>query len=481
MDNSNSNSMQKLSIFEQIQKLQKKKRGKSYEEWLGSGTISDLCFLFLFNTFNHNCYITYNLYLYMDIQHEEQDAINGLINCISKGIDAIVILLTIYTQKDNTGHQNILIYRKKYNTIEHFEPHGSYFMGDIERKAHIIINKKLTEFVEKLNSQLRQSKQIQFISSQLVCPRQYGFQGIENIYGYFYTTKDEESRGYCSAWSLFITYFVLKYPNISTGNLVQFILNKIYAINDDEEDVARYLLNVIRSFVTKLHKTLIKYLSGIYDTPVTIRNLNTGFIEHTYQPIDIYTDLLIIIDIKKYLINNPSLNTVDDYKNYLEAKSINNNNNIIRHLFLFEKIKQTPFYISPISENSYDINESFIDEEDPFMAELLKQNPIEQEDPFMAELLKQNPIEEGRELTDEDFEKMWKYLDEDTDTDTDESKVKDNNDKKLSTPRIKRIRSKRKSIRKNGVTKKKTVRRKLRTYTTTNTKSNTKSKFKSPR
>jgi len=126
-------------------------------QWPGFDIIDTLFYLYLFNKYKNNCLIKHkgitsdiSLGLELQIQtrilqkqnyrdHLETVA-KQLVDCIKRDIASIIIPLYLKTSKG--GHANVLIYRKKDNVIEHFEPHGSRYLGSND-KFNKLIDKKL--------------------------------------------------------------------------------------------------------------------------------------------------------------------------------------------------------------------------------------------------------------------------------------------------------------------------------------------------
>ena len=300
-------------------------------QWSGYDVIDTLFYLYLFNKYKQNCLIKYkgassknSLGLELQIKtnlsrteysvyekHLQMVSIK-LSECIEKNPDSIVIPL--YIKKSNGGHANILIYRKKDNVIEHFEPHGSKMITR-DPQNNQLIQTQLNLFIAMLNDQLKKNNKppVNLIPSNTVCPYIYGLQGLEEKASQKKTAL--EGGGYCAAWSMFFTELVLKNPTIPSNELLNIILNKF---NKDIEKQRTYLRNRTDNFIAN------------YDT---------------------------IINIQTELFNNPSL-TKKGYIEILEKKKINTKNpdqklEIDREIYFLNQMDQ----ISVSPDSSY-INSS---------------------------------------------------------------------------------------------------------------------------
>ena len=142
-------------------------------QWSGYDVIDTLFYLYLFNKYKQNCLIKYKgasskHSLGLELQINTNLSRNGysayekhlqmvsikLSECIEKNPDCIIIPL--YLKKSTGGHANILIYRKKDNVIEHFEPHGSKMItGNPQNNQSI--ETQLNLFIAMLNDQLKKN------------------------------------------------------------------------------------------------------------------------------------------------------------------------------------------------------------------------------------------------------------------------------------------------------------------------------------
>ena len=192
-----------------------------------------------------------------------------LVNCIkNRNIEINIIPVTVHGFSES--HANILIYRKKFNHIEHFEPHGQHFGNNRDgaillKNMHLV--KMLNYFVLKVNEKLKTTKetQIKLVESTTVCPRIAGLQRIEGL-STLPILKGE--NGYCQGWSLFFAELCLMNPEIPSSELLTYIFNILDSMGEIER--ANYLRNVIRGYAVMMNEKLEKYFSILYDNNVSI-------------------------------------------------------------------------------------------------------------------------------------------------------------------------------------------------------------------
>ena len=224
-------------ITKKINRLSKKGLEK-ISEFIGTTTIQSMFYIYLLKKYKSPCFLIeetsgdfweilgINLKIREFYSVEESSQINGylerlatkLVNCINNDVNIIIIPLGItlfYPDGKIDSHANVLIYRKKFNHIEHFEPHGksgSFGNKDLNSSLDLFlrlfvdyVNTEL--FKNKTPPQIEDTKLIELIESTQVCPRLYGFQVYEE-WSKIIKNKEIESEGYCAAWSMFLQNYV---------------------------------------------------------------------------------------------------------------------------------------------------------------------------------------------------------------------------------------------------------------------------------
>jgi len=245
--------------------------------------IQNMFYIYLFKKYKDKCFVRdinhgglgmtfyvtenkQNTKLAREAVAEKQTHLNiladNLVSCIkNKNVEITIIPVTISAPRGS--HANLLIYRKKLNHIEHFEPHGKYFGGK-QNILSIQIKNTLNDFVSKINEKMKTTKetQIKFIESSNVCPRIEGLQAMEAM-----STLPKlkvEPFGYCIAWSLFFAELCLKNPEIPSSDLLTYIFNVLDSMEKIEQ--MNYLKNVIRGYAVIINEKIEKYFSILYDT-----------------------------------------------------------------------------------------------------------------------------------------------------------------------------------------------------------------------
>jgi len=231
-----------------------------------------------------------------------------LANCIkNKNIEINIIPVSV--NGFVTSHANILIYRKKFNHIEHFEPHGKKFGGDtLLQTMHY--DKMLSYFVSKVNEKLKTTKEteIKLIKSNEVCPRIHGLQALES----FSTLPNIEGEGggYCLAWSLFFAELCLMNPEIPSSELLTYIFNILDSMEKTEQ--GNYLKQIIRGYAIRMNEKLEKYFSILYNKNGVVNNSKY----FTKLNIDTAHVINAFIGVEINLITDPTY--VDKYIQKLE-------------------------------------------------------------------------------------------------------------------------------------------------------------------
>jgi hypothetical protein len=299
------------------------RRQPLFTQYKGNNYIMILFYLYLFNKYKSDCLIydkasTYvaggyllNLYgngltldftkitgpAYAKEKHYDHlnTVIEQIVNCVNNNKSEIIIipLTLVFATK---SHANVMIYRKFNNTVEHFEPHGSFFSYDPYEDK--LIEDALAEFMAILNKSL---PDVRFKPSNQVCVNMSGLQSMEAGYR---TRKPNEGTGYCAAWSLFFTELALKNPTIPSDQL----LNIIYEYINSKEG-AVYFRKVIRGYVNHISEKIEKYFTILFRRKITVEEIVKNF--NQTNPKDKYFNtntipyMIALLELEKKLINEP--------------------------------------------------------------------------------------------------------------------------------------------------------------------------------
>ena len=302
------------------------------EDWSGNTTISTLFYIYLLNKYKNNCFLRrkehfvgFEISFYgQEIRNNWSDdtgldnadveqtnpifVVLQLLECIEKNVPIIIIPLRLKFMDENgifiEGHMNLLIYRRKFNTIEHFEPHGQKFKNDeeITRKIKDWINNYIIEMVNVLFTQkYPEENDIQFIPSDVSCPIS-GFQTLENRFGKY----EKNEFGYCAVWNHFFAELALCNPNLSSRDLME----KIYhEFNYRKKKTGELYLDIIRGYTRMINSKILKLLDILFKKTLTIKDLHGKF-PNLWD--DLKYELDLLVDIEMSVINTYE-NNIDNY------------------------------------------------------------------------------------------------------------------------------------------------------------------------
>jgi len=315
-------------IIKQIEELNQ--NGKNIlSSFLGFSEIETIFYLYLFKKYKSNCFLYsdnlefrilgLNINIQTRVSKINTKLFTNHINviatvfteCILNNIETIIVPLTIYDNKDS-NHANLLIYRKKFNQIEHFEPHGNYYMFD--EKRSVKVKKPILKFIAKVNSILKENaiKEINYIPSEQVCPTEDGLQALESVSTL--PTNNVEDIGYCIHWNMFFTELCLANPNLESSKLFSIITNYF----KDKNNINDYLREVIRGYSFFIDQKVNKYLSIILGEPITTNKINKMYdeIETKHYKIEqIRQSLIELIKLETYMITDKDFNLETEFKN----------------------------------------------------------------------------------------------------------------------------------------------------------------------
>jgi hypothetical protein len=334
-------------------------KNNTIRKW-SSSLIDQLFFLYLFKKYKNNC-ITHHqsrksymadlgvqLYIKQRMGKEDKEFYNSYLNkviedisdCIDRTKKTLIIPFSIIV--GNVGHANILIYRKKTNVIERFEPHGSEYQS--KKPIQSSLFKSITDFIEKLNHSLTKKgiHTVTFVNANEVCPYVKGLQGLEED---IMDKLKKEGTGYCAAWSMFFAELALKNQELNSNQLIEIIYKKISTPSGGE-----YLRKMIRGYVNYIYDKIDQYFLDIYGEKITGELLSklknddskrAKFVSLTNMLITMETDMS----------KNDNM-TKENYIKFIEDFQDHNTNNVndIRTTTEYlEFVKKTVFEPSPAS------------------------------------------------------------------------------------------------------------------------------------
>jgi hypothetical protein len=385
-------------ITNQLDELEKK--GESIVSFCGYANIETLFYLHLIKKYKSKCVSKKTGYfdksdtlLGMTIsmsakltpiddllmKEEFADLAKTLTQCIKKGEETIIIPLR-YCCKKLSGHSNVLIYRRRTNTIEHFEPHGGEI--DLGKKMQENLEKRINFFIRIFNAELIKNniQEVSYVPATSVCPYLEGLQSLEN--NSLLKKGKGEPGGYCSVWSMFFAELCLKNPDKSSEE----ILENIYNYLTTKESAESYLKKVIRGYTGYLVEAVNTYLKIFFKPTYTVADV-IGFSSNTSNK-----KYVIMMDAIKILIELESKILLDDdydlaadlsrvkkfYKNATrdmsieEQRAAREKNQALRFLYYRKRILQNYEEYS----NYGKISEPVADSPLELMRETMKVNPF---------------------------------------------------------------------------------------------------------
>ena len=200
-----------------------------------------------------------------------QAIVSQIAACLRKGVGQVIIPMTLDDANDpNLRHMNMLVFRVRDWTLEHYEPHGKTNMLDYWNKPegikkNALLHQMIVAVLERLRSLLNQrvkkwkmfkdrvKDSIKLLTSEDTCPSHRGFQALQ--------TRDAEVEGggLCSVWSLFMAELSAAYPALSLRQIQNTIYSKMA-----EYDISMggdFLLNVVKGFIARILETTRRYSS----------------------------------------------------------------------------------------------------------------------------------------------------------------------------------------------------------------------------
>jgi hypothetical protein len=353
----------KPSIAKYLDKLEDD--GKTIWAFEGSDIIENIFYLHLINKYKTKCIpkgvkrkIGLDIALKVKYTKEEEGELNhhfnetgkSIADCVKKGEDIILIPLTYL--RGIGAHYNLLVYKVKNNTVEHFEPHGGEVKGNLQLQQS---SKRVMEhFVKILNVYLKRNglREAQYVEASEVCPY---IRGLQELEGQSKLKKVKvgklEPGGYCAAWGLFFAELNLKNPNLTSSEL----LDNIYNYLTTKESGPDYLKGVIRGYAGYIYQNVDRYLEIFFKPRIRLGEI-IGRENYMKNQLKIHrlnevTNLLIDLEIK--IASDTSFNYKKELKSIMkeykkatlgkskdEQREMRKNNKELRQLYYKKRILQ---------------------------------------------------------------------------------------------------------------------------------------------
>jgi ankyrin repeat protein len=178
------------------------------------------------------------------------------------------LIMFVGIELDNGSHGNVLIYDKKVNEIERFEPNGSDYPYGFN------YNPSLLDDLLEINFK-KIFKGVKYIRPNEFIPK-IGFQLLE-YQERFKNKKIGDPGGFCAAWSIWYADMRIKYANIDRKDLIKQLIKKIKISNVSFKNMIRnYSENITKLRDTYLAKADIEINDWLNDeySDVQLKNFH---------------------------------------------------------------------------------------------------------------------------------------------------------------------------------------------------------------
>ena len=334
-----------------------RKKGNSIIDFDGSSLSETLFFLYLFRKYagNKSCILfdeqasdfEWGINISLDLGRVinlealtvQTERISTLfVNCLEKETELIIIPIYLgFLEYDKNmiesvnSHRNLLIFRKRANTIEHYEPHGHAFKLQPNSSTTIAIQNNIYAIVHKINSKIpRSDEKIEFISADNSCP--YIRTGFQHLEGNSTLPLDLglEPQGYCVAWNLFMLEMSLLNPTLSLSEIQNQIIRVIDKSSKSRGDNLRL---IIRGYAHVITDKIFKYFSRLFETQLNMSIIKKLEKENPQKHQDFILKLREFIKVFNNNMSDSELRrtinseTVKTYETLLEMRQSNLSSN----------------------------------------------------------------------------------------------------------------------------------------------------------
>jgi len=224
-------------------------------------------------------------------------------------------------------HANLLIYKKRLNTIEAYEPNLLYIPDDTS-KIYSELHQYLQDHYQTQNIQfinMNNKIHTRFIQNLLNGRGQNDTIGLQELETINNQSPDNENAGYCETWSLFMCELSLMYPNLSARQIAESIIQKY------GKHTNKYTY-ILKNFILHIYKILNKYFYRLFNSKYANTHEHPKYII-TYPQLEFdglikFQRFNIFFDLYKYYILNPSKNYKEiekDYHKFQNTRDIDDN------------------------------------------------------------------------------------------------------------------------------------------------------------
>ena len=252
--------LQNPAILKNTQKSLQEYQNKGIQQILafkGGYVISHIFYSYLLSKYKNTCNkIEYKPEFFINLSDQPElgtqqiKSAENVAHCINNDtLPMFIIPVSIYGGEEG-AHANLFVYRRKFHTLEHFEPNGRELPYS---NVYIdIFNAILQKYIDLINSKIL--IKLEYIGPSKICPGR-GLQWLESISSLLKT--ENEPGGYCMVWSMFFAELCLKNPDKTSNELLRYVF-KTMPTNDDKTDVLR---RICQGYVHVIYDKINKYVS----------------------------------------------------------------------------------------------------------------------------------------------------------------------------------------------------------------------------
>lgn len=291
----------KFSFFSK--KFTEKKQNVNEINYVANGIIYSLANLYLVQKYKNSCFINSsdrlnplvgyfrNMYItHIGRAKYLNSSAKAIFDCIKSSTGVFVIPIAF------ASHANLLIYRKKDNTIEHFEPHGKYFQMSETNKSGMQVREKMRKIVNKINKMNAIDHifdtPLTYTEPNDVCPTDIGPQ----IYQQQHKTNNEQlDRGLCQMWSIMVAELVLENPDLTTKQIITELLDYSHAVSYNTYPKPYGKSNKTETETEKMIRQLRESVNFVPSEPgKPLSNMILGFTIYLESELDDYIKLIFL-------------------------------------------------------------------------------------------------------------------------------------------------------------------------------------------
>jgi len=279
---------EKISTDKNISYIQRLERigrlyenvGIDYDKWRNTYTVEQLNMfmtIYLIEKYGVGCmvYDNKNAILTLNLQEGNTNKIDykyikQIMNCIkdNKDVKNFVMIFRVSLRVNLiSGHANILVYKSATNSIEQFEPHGSYYKSNKDTRINEQIVKYFSDMITTMNSinmkrnRIYYDRDIQYIKPYELCPYVKGLQTFNKK-----ASKYDIEPGFCVMWSMFYAELSLLNPEIEGKEILSSILNWLKSKKN-----VNYAKNIMRGYTRIMMEEVLEYENDFINNTLNLQ------------------------------------------------------------------------------------------------------------------------------------------------------------------------------------------------------------------